>query len=78
MDIVFVNLQFLLGTKGLFANVAGILIFRILIHFQTSTRDVSVTISDLNLTNEMLKRERMFVTFLGCFTEKKQLSKDYR
>ena len=78
MDIVFVSLQFLLGTKGLFANVAGILIFRILIHFQTSTRDVSVTISDLDLTNEMSKRERMFVTFLGCFTLKQQLSKDHR
>jgi hypothetical protein len=63
MDIVFVSLQILLGTKGLFANVAGILIFRILIHFQTSTRDASVTISDPDLTNEMSKRERMFVTF---------------
>jgi len=64
MDIVFVSLQFLFGTKGLFANVAGILIFRILIHFQTSSRDVSVTISDLNPPNEMSKRERMFVAFL--------------
>lgn len=71
MDVVFVNLQFLFGTKGLFANVAGILIFRILIHFQTSARDASVTISDLHLSNEMWKRGRMFVAFFGCCTEKK-------
>lgn len=75
MGIVFVSLQFLLGTKGLFANVAGILIFRFLIHLQTCTRDVSVTISDLHLSNEMWKRGRMFVTFFGRFTEKKQLIK---
>jgi hypothetical protein len=75
MGIVFVSLQFLLGTEGLFANVASILIFRILNHFQTSTR--GVTISDPDLTNEMSKREGMFVTFFGCFTEKTQLSKDY-
>ena len=76
MDIVFVSLQFPLGTEGLFANVAGILIFRILIHFQTlrlRCRDL-----DPDLTNEMSKRERMFVKFLGSFTEKTELSEDHR
>jgi hypothetical protein len=67
MGVVFVILQFLLGTKGLFANVARILIFRILIHCQTSTGAVSVRISNPDLTNEMSKRKRMFVTFLGLF-----------
>ena len=70
------SLQFPLGTEGLFANVAGILIFRILIHFQTSARGVAISYPDL--TNEMSKRERMFVKFLGTFTEKTGLSEDHR
>ena len=74
MDVVFVSLQFLFGTKGLLANVAGILIFRIVIHFQTSSRDVSVTISDLNRNLPMRCRseKECLLHFFGEFQGKKR------
>ena len=67
MDIVFVSLQFPLGTEGLFANVAGILIFRILIHFQTSARGVAI--SDHDLTMRCRREKECLLSFLGSFTE---------